>query len=73
MGEPILIPVQYRGQALWMALDLGSPFSLVWPSAVEPLHLRTQTLEAQPGEFLLAVQAARELRQMIEVKSTPLS
>jgi Aspartyl protease len=56
VGEPVLIPIQYRGQSLWMALDLGSPFSLVWPSAVEPLHLHTQTLDTRPGEFLLAVE-----------------
>jgi hypothetical protein len=56
VGDPVLIPVEYRGQAVWMVLDLGAPFSLIWPSAVEPLHLRTRTLDARPGEFLLAVE-----------------
>jgi hypothetical protein len=55
VGDPVLISVEYRGQSLWMALDLGAPFSLIWPSAVEPLHLRTRALDARPGDFLLAI------------------
>jgi len=49
VGEQILVPVEYHGQRLWMALDLGSPFSVLWPSAVETLHLRTETLDNRDG------------------------
>jgi hypothetical protein len=56
VGDPVLIPVEYRGQTVWMALDLGAPFSLIWPSAVEPLGLRPRTLDTRPREFLLAVE-----------------
>jgi len=34
VGEHILVPVEYHGQSLWMALDLGEPFSVLWPGAV---------------------------------------
>ena len=67
-GDPVLIPVEYGGQAVWMALDLGSPFSLVWPSAVEPLHLRTQTLDSRPGEFLLSI-AGQPVTTTVAVES----
>jgi hypothetical protein len=49
VGEQILVPVEYHGQRLWMALDLGSPFSVLWPSAVETLHLRTEPLDDRDG------------------------
>jgi hypothetical protein len=49
VGEHILVPVEYHDQHLWMALDLGSPFSVLWPSAVAALHLRTETLDDRDG------------------------
>jgi hypothetical protein len=45
VGEHILVPVEYHGQRLWMVLDLGEPFSLLWPSATEALRLRTEKLD----------------------------
>jgi hypothetical protein len=49
VGEHILVPVEYHGQSLWMALDLGEPFSVLWPGAVETLHLRTESLDDRDG------------------------
>jgi hypothetical protein len=55
VAEHILLPVDYRGQTLWMVLDLGSPFGLVLPAVIEPLKLRTTKLDARPDEFLMRI------------------
>jgi len=51
----LLVPVDYSGQTVWMVLDLAQPFSLLSPSAVAPLKLRMQNIDARPGEFMLKI------------------
>src|SRR5882672_9866034 len=55
VGEHILVPVEYHGQTLWMVLDLGEPFSLLWASATESLHLRTARLDDRPDGFKMKI------------------
>jgi hypothetical protein len=55
VADQIWVPVDYRGRALWMALDLGSPFSLISPAAVERLSLSTTRLDARPEEFWMSI------------------
>jgi hypothetical protein len=59
VGEHILVPVEYQGQRLWMALDLGEPFSLLWPSATEALHLHTAALDDRPDGFKVLIGGKR--------------
>jgi hypothetical protein len=49
VGADIRVPVEFHGQTLWMVLDLGAPFSLVWQSAVEALRLQSEKLQG-PAE-----------------------
>src|SRR5947208_14592608 len=53
--DQILVPLDYRGQTVWMALDLAQPMSLLSPRAVDPLKLTVRKIDARPGEFMLNV------------------
>lgn len=55
VAERILVPVDYRGQTLWMVLDFRSPFGLILPTAIESLQLHTTKLDARPDEFLMSI------------------
>lgn len=50
--DRILVPVDYRGQTVWMILDLEQPMSLLSPDAVAPLKLTTQRIESRPGQMV---------------------
>jgi hypothetical protein len=55
VADQILVPVDYRGQTVWMVLDLAQPMSLLSPGAVAPLKLTTRNIEARPDEFMLKI------------------
>ena len=55
VADQILVPIDYRGQTVWMVLDLGQPFSLLSPEAVAPLKLTTRSIDSRPGEFVLKI------------------
>jgi hypothetical protein len=55
VADQILVPLDYRGQTVWMVLDLAQPLSLLAPEAVAPLKLTARSIDARPGEFMLKV------------------